>query len=45
MGKMLSVAGGLSNASKDEFCAGGRPKKPPAVMAFVLAGCLSNRQR
>jgi hypothetical protein len=34
-----------ATASKDEFCAGGHPKKPPALMAFVLAGCLSNHQR
>jgi hypothetical protein len=34
-----------ATANKDEFCAGGHPKKPPALMVFVLAGCLSNRRR
>jgi hypothetical protein len=28
---------------KNAFC-GGWPKQPPALMAFVLAGSLNNRQ-
>jgi hypothetical protein len=28
---------------KNDFC-GGLPKQLPALMAIVLAGCLSNRQ-